>query len=367
MKLRSAICLPLVLLLGLTLACQGAATMPEPESTAPSTASTLAQQPSPTATAVPSTATQPPLPSEETLYGVSLSPRSYQQEDFLDFFGLAQQAGGVVRWAGDWAELGKAGGGAEAVAGLAGQFNYVPVFEANVFSQSPTELLRPLTDEQVEEYVRLAREFAEKERPRYLGLGIEVNILYEEMPEEFDRLVVLFGRAAQAVKEVSPETQVYVTFQLERMHGLAGGLWGGVNDPAEARWELVDRFPQADLIAFTTYPGLNYRHPDDVPPTHYTEILEHVGGRPVAFTEVGWHSGEIFEGWDSTEAEQAAFVARFLELVEPLSPSLALWAFMFDFTGESLSLPFRSMALMRDDNTPRPAFLEWQRGAGTAR
>jgi hypothetical protein len=223
-----------------------------------------------------------------------------------------------------------------------------------------------MTDERMDEYVQLARQFAQRERPPYFGLGIEINMLYETMPEEFEKLVTLFDRAVQAVKEVSPETQVYTTFQLERMHGLAGGLWGGVNDPSTARWDLIDRFPRADFIAFTTYPGLNYQHPYDVPASHYTEIVEHTGGRPVAFTEIGWHSGEVFEGWDSDEAEQATFAARVLELVQPLDPALVLWSFMFDIPGETLPLPFRTMAFMRQDNTPRPVFLEWQRAIGTA-
>lgn len=36
------------------------------------------------------------------------------------------------------------------------------------------------------------------------------------------------------------------------MKGLQGGLFGGFNDAAQAQWQLIDRFPKADFIAFTT-------------------------------------------------------------------------------------------------------------------
>jgi hypothetical protein len=269
-----------------------------------------------------------------------------------------------LRWAGDWAEIGNPNGGINTVAALKDQFEYEPVYEVNVFKQGPTELLRPLTGEQADEYVRLAREFVEREQPEYFGIGIEINILYEEMPAEFDKLVALFDRAATAIKEVSPDTQVYTTFQLERMYGLNGGLWGGTDDPSKATWDLIGLFPRADLFAFTTYPTLNYRSPADVPDTYYTDILAHVGGKPVAFTEIGWPAEMDITGWESDDAEQAEFVTRLFDLVGPLDPSLLMWSFMFDFSALTLPAPFQSMAFMCGDNTERPAFAAWRDAIG---
>ena len=44
----------------------------------------------------------PPKETVKTLRGVSLSPRSFEGPDFANFFEKAQQAGGVLTWAGDW-------------------------------------------------------------------------------------------------------------------------------------------------------------------------------------------------------------------------------------------------------------------------
>jgi hypothetical protein len=296
--------------------------------------------------------------SPSTLYGVSLSPRSYEADDFAEFFELARLTGGVVRWAGDWAELDDRQGGAVAIAELQGQFGYMPVFEANIFRQDPTALLRPFNEPQIAEYVRLARQFAANYSPPYFGLGIEINMLYESVPEEFEKFVRLFDMAAAAVHEASPETLVYTSFQLERMHGLAGGLWGGADDPSAARWQLLDQFPRADFFSFTTYPGLNYPDPADIPSSHYAEVLSHTG-RPVAFTEIGWPAGTIAPGWESSQGEQAAAVQRLFELITPVDSKLVLWSFMFDPAGH-LPAPFLSMGLVEPEGTKRQAFYEWQ-------
>ena len=299
--------------------------------------------------------------SPSTLYGVSLSPRSYEADDFAEFFELARLTGGVVRWAGDWAELGDRQGGAVAIAELQAKFGYTPVFEANIFRQDPTPLLRPLSEPQIAEYVRLARQFAEDYSPPYFGLGIEINMLYESVPEDFEKFVGLFDMAAAAIHEASPGTLVFTSFQLERMHGLAGGLWGGDDDTSTARWHLLERFPEADLFSFTTYPVLNYTDPRDIPVSHYLEVLEHTS-KPVAFTEIGWPAGTIAPGWESSQGEQAAAAQRLLELIAPLDSKLVLWSFMFDPAGD-LPAPFLSMGLVEPDGTKRQAFYEWQSAA----
>lgn len=89
----------------------------------------------------------PPSPPLQTALqkGVSLSPRSFGQEDFTNFFVEARQAGNIVMWAGDWNELGT-DGAPKTVAELASVYNYVPVIEATYYSQGEGRLLRPLDD-----------------------------------------------------------------------------------------------------------------------------------------------------------------------------------------------------------------------------
>lgn len=302
---------------------------------------------------------QPPEAEQPngTLKGVSLSPKSFQAADFTDFFEKTKQTGKVVMWAGDWIELSdKSGGGPTVVAGFALKYDYIPLIEAQFFKQSTGTLLRPLDDSSKQIYESSAAAFADKYKPKYLGLGIEVNTLYEKSPVDFNVFVQLFSKVYDTVKAKSPNTKVFTVFQLEKMKGLNGGLFGGRNDPSKAQWSLLDRFPRSDIIAFTTYPSLIYKTPSGIPVDYYTEIKARTT-KPLAFTEIGWHSEASPTGWESSDAEQAEFVVTFFNLTKDLNKELAIWSFMYD---QDTFEPFKSMGLRRRGNgTAKPAWDKW--------
>jgi hypothetical protein len=300
---------------------------------------------------------QPPELQSGTLKGVSLSPRSFQSADFTDFFEKAKQAGEVVMWKGDWIELSdESDGGPAVVAGLSSEYNYVPLIEAQFFTQSTGAMLRPLDDSTKQIYKNSAAAFADKYKPEYLGFGIEVNMLYEKSPADFDAFVLFFSEVYDVVKMASPNTKVFTVFQLEIMKGLNGGLFGGTNDPAKAQWSLLDRFLKSDIISFTTYPGLIYKSPSEIPADYYTEVKSHTA-KPIAFTEIGWHSDASPAGWESSDAEQAEFVVTFFNLTKDLNKELAIWSFLYD---QDTVEPFNSMGLLRrSDGTAKPAWNEW--------
>ncbi len=292
----------------------------------------------------------------DTLKGVSLSPRSNQPDDFTDFFDKAKQAGEVVMWAGDWIELSNTtGGGPTVVAELASTYNYIPLIEAQFFTQSSGNLLRPLDDSTKQIYITSAADFADRYKPKYLGFGIEVNVLYEKSQAEFDLFIRFYSEVYDAVKAKSPNTKIFTVFQLEKMKGLNGSLFGGTNDPTKAQWFLLDRFPNSDIIAFTTYPCLIYKNPSEIPVDYYIEIKSHTT-KPVAFTEIGWHTDASPTGWESSDTEQAEFVVTFFTLTKDLNKELAIWSFMYD---QDVFEPFKSMGLRRRDGTAKPAWDEW--------
>jgi hypothetical protein len=183
-----------------------------------------------------------------------------------------------------------------------------------------------------------------------------VNTLYEKSPQDFEIFTRLFDDTCDAVKAASPGTKVFTVFQLERMKGLQGGLFGGVNDPGLAQWGLLDRFPKADLIAFTTYPGLVFPSPADIPAEYYAEAAARAA-KPIAFTEIGWHSAAAPAGWESSEDEQAEFVRTFFALTAGVKPEMAVWSFLFD---PETDPPFDSMGLYRrSDGNPKSAWDAW--------
>ena len=293
--------------------------------------------------------------STKTLKGITLTPRSFQEADFKDFFNKAKEAGKIVSWAGDWNELSKTNGAPAVVASLATTYDYIPVVEAQFFTQSSGRLLRPLTESTKQSYKSSALAFAEKYKPKYLAFGIEINLLYEKSPSDFEKFVSFYAEVYDAVKAVSPDTKVFTIFQLEKMKGLNGGLFGGANNPDKAQWDLLNRFPKSDLIAFTTYPSLIYKDPSEIPADYYDEIDTHTQ-KPIAFTEMGWHSGASPAGWEGSEAKQADFVKRFFTLSGGLTREMVIWSFMYD---QSTIVPFNTMGLRRSDGTAKPAWTAW--------
>lgn len=293
--------------------------------------------------------------TNQLLKGVSLSPKSFEANDFTDFFAKAKQAGEIVSWAGDWNELSNTqNGGPTVVASLASAYGYTPIIEAQFFTQSNRELIRPLDESTKQGYKDSIVAFVEKYKPDYIGLGIEINVLYEKSPGDFDDFVSFYNEVYDTVKKTSPNTKVFTVFQLEKMKGLDGGLFGGKNDPAKAQWSLIDKL-NSDIVAFTTYPGLIYKNPSDIPSDYYTELNSRTT-KPVAFTEIGWHSSAGPVGWESSDAEQAEFITYFFNLTKDLNREFVIWSFMYD--PDSFE-PFNSMGLYNKDGNAKPAWDEW--------
>jgi hypothetical protein len=202
--------------------------------------------------------------------------------------------------------------------------------------------VRPLTAAQIETYQSGIVAYAAKYKPAYLGMGIEINWIYEDLPTDFQSLVALFSSAYDGVKAASPSTKVFTVLQLEATKGLHGGLYGGVNNTAKNEWVILDSFPKADAIAFTTYPGLIYKSPAEIPADYYTDIFKHTA-KPIIFTEIGWTSSAKVAGWESSEDEQAQFIDRFFALTKELNPQVVIWSFLYD---QALAEPFAAMGLI---------------------
>lgn len=303
-------------------------------------------------------------PSQEFLKGVSLSPKSFSSEDFTDFFKKAIQISKtqdtklktIISWAGDWSQLGEENSAPFVVAELSSTHKYVPLIEVQFFTQSTGQLLIPLDGETKQNYKSYAISFIEKYKPKYFAIGIEINILYEKSPEDFETFVQLFNELYDSIKEISPDTKVFTIFQLEKMKGLNGGLFGGVNDPSKNKWFLLEKFQKSDLIAFTSYPDLIYSDPSEIPIDYYSEISFHTS-KPIAFTELGWHTADSPVGWESSEEEQGDFISLFSTSSSVLNKEFIIWSFLYD---QNTIEPFNSMGLFDSDGKEKLAFNIWK-------
>ncbi|RLD08839.1 MAG: hypothetical protein DRI65_01050 [Chloroflexota bacterium] len=291
-----------------------------------------------------------PLPApDDFLRGVSVSPKSYQGNDFAEFLERVKRSQDVLMWAGDWIEISREGAPVT-ISELAAQYGYIPIIEVGHYSQESGELNRPLNADNRQVYLESTIDFIEKVRPLYFGIGVEINVFADKNPQAYEEFVPFYNEVYDVIKATSPETKVFTVFQLEKIKGLP--MWE--IEACEPRWEMIDRF-KTDIVAFTTYPGLFYRNVSDIPDDHYTEIIAHTS-KPIAFTEIGWHSDPRPEGWESSQKEQAEFISRFFELTKTMNVEMAVWSFMYDL---DVFEPFNTMGLITRDGVEKLSWQEW--------
>lgn len=202
-------------------------------------------------------------------------------------------------------------------------------------------------------------------RPAELALAVEIETYYLDRNDDYANFVSLARRAYDTVKRVSPGTLVYVYFQYEE---LIRSFPGGEATMVANLDAMIEPYgDKLDLIGLSTYPGLvGSLFPDvaSLPSDYYTRIAS-IADRPVFFAEVGYPA-EASAYIDSSEAQQAAFVRRFLDLSGPLPLRARLWSFLHDpdLTPASGLGPverafFGSSGLRRRDGSPKPAWDAW--------
>lgn len=280
--------------------------------------------------------------------GFSLSPAGYDEAGLNEFFAKAGEGADLVAWVGAWQDLGQGG---TLVYDLSADHDYVPVVVTGFPTGADGRRVMP---DDPDELIDTVVDWVAGHPVPFLGFGVEINsFLWENAPDDFEWFVTLFPEVANAVHAVSPDTIVFPGFQLERLRGLKDGLFGGKRTTAE--WELLDRFPAADAIGFTTYPGLIYPTPPELPADYYTEIRSHTD-KPIIFTEVGWQSGGELGEWSGTPLLQDDFVAERLPDLADMS-EMVIWSFLYD--QEAGGPAFGSMGLVDSDGNERPAWNTW--------
>lgn len=292
------------------------------------------------------------LEAEGSDIGVALSPKSYTAPDFPDFLELVRGEVDVLMHAGDWAGLDDPASPFHVLSTLATQQGADAVVVLG--PSSADHLIRPLDEATEQRYLSSLRAFLQEHQPAYLGLANEVNMLSLENPSDFDRVVDLWDAALPVVREVSPGTQVFVTFQLERTLGRHDGWFGG--RVVEADWSPIERFAGADLVGFTTYPSLVLDSPSEIGPDYYRQIADHVDA-PIIFTEIGWSADPEMPILPGNEDEQVEFLDELARQIDELDVRAAVWSFVHD---DLVTHPaFSETDLRRDDGSPRPSWDRW--------
>jgi hypothetical protein len=290
-------------------------------------------------------------------------------EDWTAMYESLHETGSLLgiytNWNDSAEKAGQVPGSIATAFGLAPTYDFTP-FAALGFARDVAGGVEPTVDwtdsAQKEQAQQAAVEVARRFGPAYLGLGVEVNRLFESDPAAFDAFVAGYAAMYDAIKAASPTTLVFPIFQLEMMKG--GAYLMGGSEARQPQWALLDRFAgRMDLAAFTTYPFLDAASPADLPDGYYSQIATHTSA-PIAFTEIGWPSAPLSTAptseYGGSPDEQAAFVRRFFELTQGLDVRAELWAFPNDLNPDFPNAAMTSVSLRDNHGTAKPALAAWQ-------
>lgn len=195
------------------------------------------------------------------------------------------------------------------------------------------------------EVTRIAEAF----KPAYFSLGNEIDSFYhydDDKKKDFDNYVTLVAESYEAIKEVSPDTQVMVIFRYVEMNAKKG-------------YHLIEKFDQEkiDVFGFTSYP--RFASPADIPADYYRPITQRTGDVPIAFTEIGWETKPADPG---AEDRQAEFLLWFLRETKGIKLEMVVWPFLHDLAPPDKKSPRSSnCGLIGYYGQPKPAWSIWQK------
>jgi len=211
-------------------------------------------------------------------------------------------------------------------------------------------------------FIAYAQYLALNLKPRYMALGMEVDLYEAARPDDFDNFVSLYFEAYDAVKDISPETLVFPTFQMEAIQNLLSPPGQAGQPGLTNRWDLVLRFePKVDVLAVTTYPSFAFKTPSNIPADYYDQLRRY-SDAPIAIAAAGYSSGPGREGInEGTEEEQAAFLRRLFQDAQRLYMTFVVWFASTDpaiVQAPPLDL-LQHIGLRRSGGSAKPAWQVW--------
>jgi hypothetical protein len=214
----------------------------------------------------------------------------------------------------------------------------------------------------------ITREF----RPRYLGLASEINTYADAHPDDFPHFLSLYREVYAAAKDISPETQVFVTFQWEDLNNIFPEIAEG-RRAYDINWDQVEAFePELDVWVISSYPFVAFSSGADIRDDYYTPLLDRTN-KPLALGEGGYTSKPIgpFPGAPSDQV-------LYLEAIHSqIGQRLAFWTYLLlsDFDPEAYADAmrhqgrpeadintlgmFQAVGLRQADGSAKPALAVW--------
>lgn len=202
-------------------------------------------------------------------------------------------------------------------------------------------------------FISYAKYLALNYKPAYLALGVEVDLIFLNRGDaSFRNFVSLYFEAYDAVKEVSPETKVFPTFQYENLLGILD------DPPTQPAWSLVARFqPKIDVLAVSSFPRAAFSSITEVPGDYYDALT----GRfdlPAGFISVGWSS--VVDG-STDQSSQLAYLLRTVAAADKLKSPFLIWFLAQDpeTSADNGSVSLSTMGLLDPTGREKNVFQVW--------
>ncbi len=315
--------------------------------------------------------------SSGVVKGYGISPRGFPA-DYSHFAEFLQEVGGLpkggVMFNGPWrqdaeggSDAGKIPATAAAILQQAGADHYTPIIvfgwrsDDKLLIGVPTNPANDWTNVEAQDlFAQMLVDFASQYHPPYLFLGNESDAYFISNPVDYARWVGFYNRAYDAIKAVSPETQIGPVFQYERLSGQ-----GNFNQWAAPQWGALEAhdLSRVDIIGLTVYPWLGAATPQEIPNDYFAPLVERIGDKPVAFTETGW-PGEnlgLQTAWEQSPQAQLDYVAALDRILKGLNLKILNWLHYYQMSPAATETwkTFSSISLIDYQGNRRPVYNTW--------
>ena len=221
-------------------------------------------------------------------------------------------------------------------------------------------------------YINFSIWLAQEFKPTYLGLASEINTYMDAHPQDVDHYLTLYQQTYQSIKEVSPVTRVFVTFQWDDLNNMMPQAAEG-RPAGQINWEQIEAFePRLDLWAISSYPYFIFNGGEAIPADYYRPLLSRTN-KPLAVAEGGFSSRPVGPIQVDEEDQSAYLQAIHAQLGERLS----FWVYILlnDLNMQAISTEmaergrsqqdidtlsmFAGVGLRQADGSAKPALELW--------
>lgn len=204
-------------------------------------------------------------------------------------------------------------------------------------------------------------------QPDYLAIGIEINLLYDHKPSEWDAFMTLHQETYTALKAKYPDLPIFAS-----VLGIA--LLDGFRDEGNStqhRLLLDDIMEYSDYYAISFYPYLTRYLTTSLPDSMWDNLFS-LSAKPIAITETGYpaQAFSVANGtipFDGTPEKQDMYISRLLQEADERDFEFVINFVVRDYdalyewmNGCDLEILWRDTGLYAEDGNPRPALSMWK-------